>query len=131
MELPAIVTALALLQFTWFSIQVGSMRAKHGVKAPAMSGPPEFERMMRVQQNTMEQLVVFVPALWLHAYLVNPRWAAAIGLVFIISRFIYRAAYLRDPAKRGLGFTTGFIAIAVLLVWALVTALYAVISTFL
>ena len=131
MELPAIVTALALLQFTWFSIQVGSMRVKHGVKAPAMSGPPEFERMERVQQNTMEQLVVFLPALWLHAYLVNPLWAAGIGLVFIIGRFIYRAAYLRDPATRSLGFTTGFLATAVLLVWALVRALYTVISSLL
>ena len=126
MELPAIVTCLALLQFSWFSVQVGGMRGKHGVKAPAMSGPPEFERMMRVQQNTMEQLVVFLPALWLHAYLVNPLWAAGIGLLFIIGRFIYRAAYLRDPSSRSLGFVTGYIATAVLLVWALVRALYSV-----
>ena len=126
MELPAIVTALALLQFSWFSVQVGSMRGKHGVKAPAMSGPPEFERMMRVQQNTMEQLVVFLPALWLHAYLVNPLWAAGIGLLFIIGRFIYRSAYLRDPSSRSLGFVTGYVATAVLLVWALVRALYTV-----
>ena len=126
MELPAIVTALALLQFTWFCVQVGGMRAKHGVKAPAMSGPPEFERMMRVQQNTTEQLVVFLPALWLHAFLVNPLWAAGIGLLFIIGRFIYRAAYLRDPSSRSLGFTTGFVATAVLLVWSLVQALITV-----
>jgi len=122
MELPVIITALALLQFTWFAMQVGSMRAKHGVKAPAMTGPPEFERMMRVQQNTMEQLVVFLPALWMHAYLVDPRWAAGIGAVFIIARFVYRAAYLKDPAGRSLGFSTGFIATAVLLVWTLVAA---------
>ena len=77
MELPIIVTTVALLQFIWFCVQVGGMRAKHDVKAPAMSGPPEFERMMRVQQNTMEQLVVFLPALWMHAYVVNPKWAAA------------------------------------------------------
>ena len=123
MELPVIITALALLQFTWFAMQVGSMRAKHGVKAPAMTGPPEFERMMRVQQNTMEQLVVFLPALWMHAYLVDPRWAAGFGAVFIIARFVYRAAYLKDPAGRSLGFSTGFIVSAVLLVWTLVAAI--------
>jgi len=123
MEFPAIVTALALLQFVWFSVQVGGMRGKHGVKAPAVSGPPEFERMMRVQQNTMEQLVVFLPALWLHAYFVNPLWAAGIGLVFIIGRFIYRAAYLKDPAGRSVGFTTGFFATATLLIWSLVSAI--------
>ena len=131
MELPAIVTALALLQFTWFSIQVGAMRARHDVKAPAMSGPPEFERMLRVQQNTMEQLVVFLPALWLHAFLVNPLWAAGIGLVFIIGRFIYRSAYLRDPSSRSVGFTTGFTATAVLLVWSLAQALFTVAKTML
>jgi glutathione S-transferase len=93
-EYTAIVTLLALMQFMLFSIQVGSMRVKHGVKAPAIAGHPEFERMFRVQQNTMEQLVVFVPALWIFAYLVNPLWGAGIGLLFIIGRFVYRAAYL-------------------------------------
>ncbi|MCP4300707.1 MAG: MAPEG family protein, partial [Gammaproteobacteria bacterium] len=72
MEAVAIVTILALGQFVLFSIQVGSMRVKHGVKAPATSGHAEFERMFRVQQNTMEQLVVFIPALWMFAYFVKP-----------------------------------------------------------
>ena len=129
MEYPAIVTALALLQFNWFGVQVGGMRGKHGVKAPAMSGPPEFERMMRVHQNTMEQLLIFLPALWLHAFFVNPLWAAGIGLFFIVGRFIYRSAYVRDPGSRALGFVTGFLATAVLLLWALVQTLYTVIAS--
>ncbi|MBT8091989.1 MAG: MAPEG family protein, partial [Gammaproteobacteria bacterium] len=62
----AIVTILALGQFILFSIQVGSMRGKHGVDAPAIAGHPEFERMFRIQQNTMEQLVAFIPALWIY-----------------------------------------------------------------
>lgn len=121
MEAIAIVTILVLLQFVWFSIQVGSMRIKHGVKAPATSGPPEFERTMRVQQNTMEQLVVFLPSLWIYGYFVNPWWGAGIGAVFLVGRFIYRAAYLKDPAGRSFGFSTGFMAIATLLVWSLVS----------
>ncbi len=123
MQAVAIVTILALAQFILFSIQVGSMRMKHGVKAPAVTGHPEFERAFRVQQNTMEQLVTFMPALWIYAYLVNPFWGAAIGLVFIIGRFIYRASYLKDPASRGLGFSMTFTATAVLLVWSLIDAL--------
>jgi len=122
MEATIIVTVLALLQFIWFSLEVGSMRVKHGIKAPAMSGHADFERRFRIQQNTMEQLVVFLPALWMHALVSNPLWGAGIGLVFIIARFIYRAAYFRDPAARGNGFTLGFVAIAVLLIWALVGA---------
>ena len=122
MEAVAIVTILALGQFIWFSIQVGSMRGKHGVKAPATAGHAEFERMFRVQQNTMEQLVAFVPALWIFAYLVNPLWGAGMGLVFIIGRFIYRSSYIKDPDARGMGFTITFVPTAVMLVWGLIVA---------
>ncbi len=126
-EYTAIVTLLALMQFMLFSIQVGSMRVKHGVKAPATAGHPEFERMFRVQQNTMEQMVVFVPALWIYAYLVNPLWGAGIGIFFVIGRIVYRAAYLKDPASRSNGFTIGVLATAVLLVWSLVAAVMSLI----
>ncbi len=120
MEAVAIVTILALAQFVFFSIQVGSMRGKHEIKAPATSGHPEFERMFRIQQNTMEQLVVFIPALWMFAYFVNPLWGAGLGVVFIVGRFIYRSSYLKDPASRGSGFTITFLPTAVMLVWTLV-----------
>lgn len=122
MESVAIVTILALAQFVFFSIQVGSMRAKHGVKAPATSGHPEFERMFRVQQNTMEQLVAFVPALWIFAWLVNPMWGAGLGIVFIIGRFVYWSSYLKDPGSRSAGFTITFLPTAVMLVWSLIDA---------
>ena len=123
MQAVAIVTILALAQYILFAIQVGSMRTRHGVKAPAVTGHEEFERMFRVQQNTMEQLVAFIPALWIYAYLVNPFWGAAMGLVFIIGRFVYRAAYIKDPAKRGLGFSMTFLPTAVMLTWSLIDAL--------
>lgn len=122
MEAVAIVTILALGQFILFSIQVGSMRGKHGVKAPATTGHPEFERMFRVQQNSMEQLVAFIPALWIFAYLVNPLWGAGMGLVFIIGRFIYRSSYIKDPDARGMGFTITFVPTAVMLAWGLIVA---------
>jgi len=127
MEYTAIVTLLALMQFMQFSIQVGAMRVKHGVNAPATTGHPQFERMFRIQQNTMEQLVVFVPALWIYAHLVNPLWGAGIGIFFVIGRFIYRAAYLKDPASRSNGFTIGVLATAVLLGWSLVAAVMSLI----
>lgn len=122
MESIAIVTILALGQFVFFSIQVGSMRAKHHVKAPAISGHPEFERMFRIQQNTMEQLVAFIPALWIFGYLVNPYWGAAFGLLFIVGRFVYWSSYRKDPASRGAGFTITFLPTAVMLVWSLIAA---------
>lgn len=119
MEATVIVTALALLQYTWFGFQVGAMRGKHGVKAPAVTGAEEFDRMFRVHMNTMEQLVLFIPALWMHAWLADPRIGAAIGMVYIIGRFMYRAEYLRDPASRSPGFGLTLIPSTVLLLWAL------------
>jgi len=115
MEPIAIVTVLALLQLFIFAFQVGKQRAKHGIKAPAISGDAEFERMFRVHQNTLEQLVVFIPALWLFGYYVHALIGAGIGLVFIIARFVYRGSYLTDPSTRTAGFGIGALAMMVLL----------------
>lgn len=118
----ALVTFLALIQFTIMGIQVGRMRVKHSVLAPAASGDPEFERMFRVHQNTMEQLVVFLPALWMYGYFQDPLWGAAIGGLFIIGRVLYQRAYLRDPSQRTLGFSLGLLSYSILAVGALLGA---------
>lgn len=122
MEISAIVTVLVLLQYTLFGIQVASVRGKHGLQAPAMSGHPEYDRMFRVHYNTMEQLILFLPALWMFGALVKPLWGAGFGAVFLIGRFVYRAEYLKDPASRTLGFTMTFLPSAVMLIWVLVVA---------
>ena len=124
MEAIAIVTILALIQYFVFGVQVGQMLVKHGVKAPAISGHPEFERMIRVQQNTLEQLVMFLPALWIYGSFGQPLWAAAAGIVFIIGRFIYRRGYVNEPSKRGTGFTISIIATSFLLIAGLIAAGY-------
>ena len=122
MEPIAIVTVLALLQLFIFAFQVGKQRAKHGIKAPAISGDADFERMFRVHQNTLEQLVVFIPALWLFGYYVHALIGAGIGLVFIIARFVYRGSYLKDPSTRTAGFGIGALAMMVLLLGGLIGA---------
>jgi len=122
MEAVVIVTVLALLQYLYFGVQVGSTRQKSGVSAPAMGGDPEFERVNRVHQNTLEQLVLLLPALWLYAQYVNPLWGAGLGVVYLIGRFLYSAAYKQDPATRTLGFMLTFLPGAVMLVWVLVVA---------
>jgi glutathione S-transferase len=123
MEPIAIVTVLALIQVNSFAFLVGKQRAKHGVKAPSISGDPEFERTFRIHQNTVEQLIVFIPALWLFGYYVHTLIGAGLGLVFIIARFIYRGAYLNDPSNRSAGFGIGMLATAILLVGGLVGAI--------
>ena len=125
MEYVAIVTALALLVYMYMAFQVGAGRGKYNVEAPAISGNPTWERLYRVQVNTVEQLVVFLPALWIFAYLGNPVWAAAIGSVFVIGRVIYMVTYVQDPARRTIGFLLGFLANAVLVIGVLVQAVRA------
>jgi len=125
MEITAILTVLVLLQYMWFAVQVGSLRGKHDVKAPAVSGATEFDRMFRVHYNTMEQLVLFLPAVWMFGFLVSHLWAAGFGAVYLVGRFVYRAEYLKDPASRSLGFGMTFIPSAVMLIWVLVVAIRA------
>jgi uncharacterized MAPEG superfamily protein len=114
-----IVTALALLQFVYFGIQVGRARARFGVKAPAITGNEQFERYFRVQQNTLESIVVFVPSLYLFSRYFNPLWAAGLGVIYLIGRQLYAAAYVKDPAKRSLGYGLTVLPILALLVGGL------------
>jgi len=122
MELIAIVTGLALLQAFYFAFQVGGARVKHGVNAPATSGNPDFERAYRVHANTIEQLVIFVPGLWMFGHYVDAQIGAGIGVVFIIGRFVYRGAYLGDPKSRSAGFGIGALAMVVLVVGGIIGA---------
>ena len=122
MPFVAIVTVLALLQFFWLGFQVAAARGRYGVAAPATTGNEIFERHFRVQMNTLEQLVLFLPALWIFAAYISPLWAAALGVVFILGRAIYAASYVRNPKSRSLGFgLTAFPTLAMMIgivVWA-------------
>lgn len=123
MEPVAIVSILALLVYLYFALNVGLGRAKYEVEAPAISGHPEWERLFRVQQNTLEQLIVFLPAIWLCATFVNPEVAAGLGLVFVVGRLLYGAAYVKEPSTRTAGFITGFLANMAMLLSGLVGAI--------
>jgi glutathione S-transferase len=110
MELPVIVGLLALLEYWFFLIMTGQARGRFGVAAPATAGHPVFERYFRVQMNTIEQLVLFLPGLAAFSWAVSPTWGAAFGLLFIVGRALYARGYVQDPAKRGPGFLLTFIA---------------------
>jgi len=122
---PALVSALALLLYVACFAAAGRARHRYDIKAPSVTGAPEFERAFRIQQNTLEQLVWFIPALWLFALYVSPSWGGIIGLVWIAGRAYYARSYYRDPETRGTGFLIGFASAAVLLVGALIGILVA------
>jgi uncharacterized MAPEG superfamily protein len=115
-----LIALLALLQQLGFGILVGRARGRYGVSAPAVTGHEVFERYYRVQMNTLELLVVFVPALYLAALYVRPLWPALLGAVYLIGRVLYARAYIADPPKRELGYTLSFLPIAALVLMALI-----------
>lgn len=126
MHFVALVTLLLLLQYISFMMLVGMARGKTGVSAPAVTGDDMFERAFRVQMNTLEQLAVTLPAMWLCAYYYKPLVAAALGLLFFLGRLVYRVRYMRDPASRGPGMIIGFFAnvtMIVLAAWGVISSM--------
>jgi uncharacterized membrane protein YecN with MAPEG domain len=118
-----IITVLALLQFLYFGVLVGRARDRFGVKAPAITGNEIFERYFRVQMNTLELLVIFLPALWIATVYVAFYWVALLGVVYLIGRFVYLRAYIAEPSKRSLGFSLSSLPILALLLIDLIGAI--------
>jgi len=116
----ALVTLLAVIFYFFTGLRVGSARMKFGVKAPASTGHADFERVFRVQMNTLEWMPIFLPALWLFAVYVNDLAAALIGLVWIAGRILYMTGYSEAADKRGRGFGIQALAAGVLWTGALI-----------
>ena len=114
-----IVAALALLQFVIFGVFVGRARARYQVPAPATSGNENFERYFRIHYNTLEQLIVFLPAIWLFATHVSTRWAAIIGAIYLIGRIVYFRGYAVAADKRHTGSLLSMLPTLVLLIGGL------------
>lgn len=103
-HLTALVTLLALAVYFFSSVLVSRARKKFGVKLPAISGNPDFERVFRAHMNTLEWLPIFLPALWLFAIYIGDVSAAALGAVWVVGRILYVLGYAKAVAKRGPGF---------------------------
>jgi uncharacterized membrane protein YecN with MAPEG domain len=125
MQAAAIVAALVLIEYMVIVWLTGQARGRHGVAAPATTGHPIFERWLRVQTNTVEQLVIFFPGLWLFSVYVNGNAAAGLGVVFLVGRALFARGYVADPARRGPGFILTFIPNAILVLGGLIGALVA------
>jgi glutathione S-transferase len=100
----ALVTCLTILSYFFIIYRVGKARTEFAIKAPATTGNPGFERVFRVQMNTLEWMVVFLPSLWLFAIYISDPIAAVLGLVWIVGRMLYLTGYSQAAEKRELGF---------------------------
>ncbi|HET7268240.1 MAG TPA: MAPEG family protein [Oleiagrimonas sp.] len=125
-HLPALVILLTVILLFGVMVLTGRARMKYQIKAPATSGHPMFERAYRIQMNTLEHAVMFLPTLWLAAQYGNPSWAGVLGLVWIVGRVWYAFAYWREPARREMAFGLSMLAWGLLLL----LAIYGVIRLF-
>ena len=124
MELLAIISMLALIEYIVFGALTGYARGKYGVDAPKTTGHEMFERHFRIHYNTLEQLVVFLPSLWVFGYFVGQLWAAALGVIYLIGRIVYAVLYVREPARRGPGVMLSMLPCWVLVLGGLVGAVW-------
>jgi glutathione S-transferase len=117
---PSFITTFTLILYFVLTANVGRARAKYKVPVPSTSGDPDFERVFRVQQNTLEQLILFLPSLWLFSLFVSPIWGAGLGALWIIGRILYAWGYYQAAEKRVLGFGINSLSILALLLGSLV-----------
>jgi glutathione S-transferase len=108
----SLITLLTVFLMFGLTFNVGRARGKYQVKAPAMLGHEQFERAYRIQLNTIENVLMFLPALWLYAIFIGDKGAGDSGVIWLIARVWYALAYQQNPAKRGWGFLISILVIA-------------------
>jgi glutathione S-transferase len=113
-----LVTVATVLLLAAMVVLVGRARGRYGVKAPATTGHELFERAFRVQGNTNESTLMFLPALWTAAAFGKPELAAILGAVWILGRVAYAVTYLDPAKKRTFGFALSSIMTIALLIQA-------------
>jgi glutathione S-transferase len=123
------VILLALIEYLVLGALVARARGRYAVAAPAVTGHPTFELYFRVHQNSLEQLIVFIPAVWLFGVYLSARWAAIVGAIFLVARGIYAIGYVAAPERREIGAVLSFLTEAVLVVGALYGIIRAIVAT--
>ncbi len=120
MDLAYLAVMLMVVEYALFGTMVAIARSRYKVPAPATTGHADFERYFRVQQNTLEQLIVTIPALWIMALSLSPLWAALLGFLFVATRVFYAMGYYKSAQGRHWGFVAGSVATGGLVVGAFV-----------
>ena len=129
MPLVHLVIGLALAQFLFFCFAVGKARGTYKVSAPATTGNEMFERYFRVQMNTLEMLIIFVPSIVLAGQYFGAYVAAGLGVVYLVGRMIYFTSYVKDPKSRSMGYGLSALPVIALLAGAIIGAVRAAILT--
>jgi glutathione S-transferase len=115
----AFVTLLDMAIYFVIIANVGRARAQYKVKAPSTEGPDPFQRVLRVQVNTVEQLALHLPILWIAAFAMDDAFAASFGVVWALGRVLYARGYYQKAKRRTKGFVIGMVVNGILFVGAL------------
>ena len=118
-SLPALATLAIVALLFILAVNVGRQRSRYKIDAPATSGHPMLERAFRVQMNTLENVVLILPAMWVFATFVNSALAALLGMVWCLTRIWYAVSYMKDPKSRGSAFGASVLVIVILFLGAL------------
>lgn len=129
MAAATVIVMLALVEYLYFGVAVGRSRVRHDVKAPAVTGDESFERFHRAHQNTLEQLVVFIPAMYGAAFYASELLAVSLGVVFLVGRAHYFRSYIANPQTRSAGMIATLVAVIGLVAAALVGAMQVFLAT--
>lgn len=119
-----LIAMLAVLQYLFFGALVARARGQYQIQAPAVSGDERFERIYRVQMNTLELLVAFLPALYVASYYWSSSLIVILGVVYLFGRFLYWRSYVDNPRGRALGFGLSIVPVGALVVAGLLSALF-------
>lgn len=98
-----LIVVLAAIEVMVLGFLVGKARGTYGVKAPATSGHPDWERVNRAHQNSIEQLVVFIPLFLAYCFHVGQTTGIGLGVVFLIARVLYARGYIQQAERRSVG----------------------------
>ncbi len=118
--LTALITLFIVLMLHWNAMRVGRARREYNIAAPAVSGHPVFETAYRIQMNTIEGVLTFLPTMWLTALLLQDALAAALGLSWVMARIWFALAYAREPEQRYRPLTVSMLCLALCVLAAFV-----------
>jgi uncharacterized membrane protein YecN with MAPEG domain len=117
---PSLITTLALFVYLFLTVNVSRARTKYKIPPPGTTGDPTFERILRVQNNTSEQLIIFLPLLWIFSIYIDPIWGAIVGAIWIVGRILFAWGYYQAAEKRIIGFAINSLSLTVLLFGSLI-----------
>ena len=115
--LAAIDTLLVVLLTFLLAGRVAYCRNRYKIEAPATTGNPNFERAFRTHVNTVEQIAMFLPTLWVASLFYGTEIPFYLGIVWVIGRVIYAVGYAQNNTQlRGPGALLSLACLVVLFV---------------